>query len=246
MGLFSAAVAALSNRIRLEPVAQCCVLCDAEDRAAVCASCADGLTRVDAHNACPQCAQPSLGANLCGQCIRESPAFDATHAALVYAFPTDRLVQAFKFSANLSLVEFLASEMVATVSAGRSERGSTLPDGLVALPLARARLASRGFNQASLLAKTIGARLGVPVAHQAMLRIRETPPQAGLDRDARRKNVRGAFEARANLTGKHVAIIDDVMTTGATLAEAAKALKRAGAVRVEAWVLARATFGGHS
>jgi ComF family protein len=113
---------------------------------------------------------------------------------------------------------------------------------IVAVPLAPNRFAERGFNQSILLASALAKRLRLPVAHAAMLRIRETPPQTGLTRKDRKKNIKGAFDSRALPANARVAIVDDVMTTGATLSEAARVLKRAGASRVEAWVIARAAY----
>jgi ComF family protein len=190
---------------------------------------------------CRQCALPGASDAICGQCLRDTPRFDRTLAAFEYRFPLDRLVQSFKFRADLKLVDFFVAAMAARVSPAISAT-TRLPDLLVALPLANQRLRERGFNQSALLADGLARVIGRPVAHGAMLRIRETPPQSGLDRPARIKNIRGAFDCRDNLTGKHVALIDDVMTTGATLSEAASVLKKAGAQQVDAWVLSRAVL----
>ena len=102
------------------------------------------------------------------------------------------------------------------------------------------RLAERGFNQSALLAESLARAMQIDFATHGLLKIRDTLPQAGLNRAARLKNVRGAFDCARSLAGRHVALVDDVMTTGATLSEAAKALKKAGAASVSAWVLARA------
>lgn len=238
MGLFSS--------LRLADIEQACTLCDQESREAVCAACDQSLSRLDWVNACPGCAVPhspaglSAGGAVCGQCLKEAPAFDATIAAFSYRFPFDRLVQSFKFNANLTLTDFLGDRLVAAVRMVTAKTNMPLPDTLMALPLARQRLATRGFNQSALLAARVGQSLGIPVSHHGMLKVRDTPPQSGLSREARRKNVRGAFQCRSDLTGRHIALIDDVMTTGATLSEAARVLKNAGATRVSAWVLARA------
>lgn len=187
---------------------------------------------------CPRCGEQAALGQLCGACLTHPPAFDATVAAYRYAFPLDRLVQSFKFNANLSLADLFASALAKAA-------GSARPDTLVALPLAGKRLAERGFNQSALLAESIARRLGINYAAHGLLKVRDTPPQAGLDRQARLKNVRGAFASEASLSGKHVALVDDVMTTGATLSEAAKTLKQAGASTVTAWVVARATLLRH-
>jgi ComF family protein len=171
--------------------------------------------------------------------LRDQPQFDATVAAFHYKYPLDKLVQSLKFGADLKLVQFFTDTLAeAVMSCDRKNRAA--PEIVVALPLANQRLKERGFNQAALLAAGVAKQLKLPVAHGAMLRIRETPPQSGLNREARIKNIRGAFACDTSLVGRSVAIVDDVMTTGATLSEAARALKSAGAARVEAWVLARA------
>ena len=222
---------------------QACALCDAEDRAAICSSCASSLLRPDVAQSCPVCASPARLGQVCGQCLRAAPQFDATVTAFHYVYPLDRLVQSFKFRADLKLAAFFADVLTASVSAHyRALAINALPTVVVALPLAHRRLRERGFNQAALLADGVARRLNLPAAHDAMLRIRETQPQSGLTREARIKNIRGAFDCSTSLDGRHVAIVDDVMTTGATLSEAAKVLKRAGAVRVDAWVLSRAVM----
>lgn len=168
------------------------------------------------------------------------PAFDETIAAFQYRFPLDRLMQSFKFNENLALTELFTEALLSQIRQYVAVAKGKLPDRVIPLPLARKRLAERGFNQSAVLAARVATQLGLPYAPHGLLKIRDTPPQAGLDREARLKNVRGAFDCGESLTGQHIAIVDDVMTTGATLSEAAKVLKKAGAVFVSAWVVARA------
>lgn len=175
--------------------------------------------------------------NVCGECLSDAPHFDATRTAFRYDFPLDRLVQSFKFSANLALLDMFADAFVAQLEAHLIE----FPNLIVPMPLAAKRLATRGFNQSQLLANEIGKRLNVKVESRGLLRVRDTPPQAGLDRAARLKNVKDAFDCAKPLDGLTVALFDDVMTTGATMSEAAKAMKKRGVARVEAWTLARTT-----
>jgi ComF family protein len=161
------------------------------------------------------------------------PAFDHTIAAFSYNFPLDKLIQALKYRDRLILVNFLAAAVM--------QRITLLPDCIVAMPLHPARLRERGFNQSLLLARRIARELHIPLLIDDCERVRNTPPQSALPWKERDKNMRQAFacKADADVRGKHVAIMDDVMTTGASMGELARALKQAGARKVSAWVVAR-------
>lgn len=226
---------------KLAPLRQDCLLCEAAESDVLCDACAADMPT--AALGCPQCAAPGH-ADVCGACIRDVPHFNMTVAAFLYRFPLDKLVQAFKFNANLTLIHFFSRAMYACIHERMSAQENTqklkMPMQIIALPLAKQRLATRGFNQAALLADALALMLDCPVAHHSMLRIRETPPQSGLSRAERLRNVKGAFDCTGDVAGKHIAIVDDVMTTGATLSEAARVLKLAGAAEVSAYVLARA------
>ncbi|MBL8382053.1 MAG: ComF family protein [Burkholderiales bacterium] len=185
---------------------------------------------------CPVCAEPAPGGLPCGACIAAPPAFDATVAALRYEYPATRLIQAFKYAPVVGLASPLAELLAEAVAADGPER----PDILVAMPLSRERLAERGFNQALELARIAGRRIGVPLAARAVARVRHGPAQAGLPLAERARNVRGAFVATRRFDGLDVAVVDDVMTSGASLDALARALRAAGARRVRNWVLARA------
>ena len=219
-------------------LSQDCTLCGVRSREGLCADCHRDLPFRHG-SVCPRCNAESVESQLCGACLSAPPHFDETTSAFRYAYPLDRLVQAYKFNANLALLPLFAEALTAAARAGH---GAARPDLLIPLPLAPKRLAERGFNQSALLGEQVSRALGMRFEARGMLRIRETPPQAGLGREARLKNVRGAFDCAKPLDGMRVAVVDDVMTTGATLSEAAKALKKAGAVHVSAWVLARASF----
>lgn len=216
-------------------ISQSCVLCDQSTLDTVCEPCKLSLST--STHACPVCAAPSHQ-QICGACLRDQPHFDASIAAFIYQYPLDRLVQAFKFGANFTLVDFFADALAAKILL----HINTLPPPtrIIALPLANKRLATRGFNQSALLADALARRLTLKVAHHGLRRIRETPPQTGLSKALRLKNIKGAFECVSDFSGQHIAVVDDVMTTGATLSEAAKVLKQAGAASVSAWIIARA------
>ena len=188
--------------------------------------------------ACPVCALPTSDGSVCGHCLSDPPAFDATIAAFSYAFPIDRLIHSLKYQGRLALAEWCADAILARRELANSGVSSR-PDRLIALPLAVLRQRERGYNQALEIARVIGARTGVPLLSRGLSRVRATPPQAALPWTERAKNVRGAFACDIDLSGLAIALVDDVMTTGASLAEAAKVLKASGAVSVENWVVAR-------
>jgi ComF family protein len=167
------------------------------------------------------------------QCLSHPPAFAATVAAHAYAFPLDALIKHCKYAGALALTEGFAQALARAVA----ERPR--PDLLLPMPLHASRLAERGFNQAAEIARRLSARIQIPWLAAGARRLRNTPPQAGLDLDARRRNLRGAFLVDADLGGRRVALVDDVMTSGASLDELARAALKAGATDVSAWVVAR-------
>ncbi len=182
---------------------------------------------------CVRCDLPLAVEGVCGECLANPPAYDDVLSAFDYRFPIDRLVGRFKFSADLAAGAYLGRALA--MRAKRAPR----PDLLVASPASAQRLRERGFNPALVLARAVGRELGIPVHGRALAKIRHTPPQAGLDRAARRRNLRGAIAVRGTFEDLHVAVVDDVMTTGSTLAAIAQALRGAGARRVSGWVAAR-------
>jgi len=213
-----------------------CLLCGApgEHGVDVCAACAAELPRN--RSSCARCALPlPVPAALCGECQRHAPPWDAAWAPFRYGWPLDRLESRFKFGRDLA-----AGRALATLWQ-REPMPLSKPELLLPVPLHRARLRQRGYNQALELARPLARQFGVPLRHDLLQRSRGTAAQTELDAVARRRNVRGAFAVRAGVAlPAHVAILDDVMTTGATLAECARVLKRAGVVRVDVWALARA------
>jgi ComF family protein len=198
----------------------------------LCRRCAADLPRLGLQ-ACPCCALPGTDAGQCGRCLTEPPAFDATRAAFAYAFPVDRLIHALKYQGRLALCEWAADAIAAVLPP--SER----PDLIVAMPLSASRQRERGYNQALEIARLLVRRHGLPLLRRGAVRIKDGPPQATLPWKERARNIRGAFACRADLGGRKIAVVDDVMTTGASLNELALTLKQAGASRVENWVVAR-------
>lgn len=211
---------------------QDCLLCGAAAGAALlCRDCLDSLPAL-AVPRCPICALPAPGGERCGACLKSPPAFDATVALWRYGFPVDRLVQALKFEHRLALAGFFA----AGLQSGPHPSG----DLLVPVPLSPARLKQRGFNQAAEIARPLARALGIAIGLDDCRRTLETAPQTSLPWKERRRNIKNAFECAIDLTGKSVIVVDDVMTTGATLDEFARTLKRHGAAHVSNWVVARA------
>jgi ComF family protein len=212
---------------------QKCLLCDSKLDAlganihAVCRACINDLPWHQ-NNACPQCGLSSNG-QLCGSCISSPPDFDATNSVFLYDFPIDSMMVRYKYGEMLSICAFfgqMLSEKVATESV----------DLIIPMPMHPARIKERGFNQALEIAKVFGKE---KLDYKSVIRQKLTPPQASLPLKERVKNIKGAFSANVNLTDKRIAIVDDVMTTGASLNELAKTLKAAGASHVECWVIAR-------
>lgn len=223
------------RHLRRALLAQDCVLCGAASAdTLVCGACAAELPAMEA--TCPQCGDTSLDDYLCGRCIAHPPAFETTIAVWRYEFPLDRLVQALKYGHRLAFAAWFGEALAARV-------GNREVDLVVPLPLHRRRLRERGFNQAMEIARRIAPRVGARLAPEAMVRLIDTAAQTNLSNAERQRNVRNAFTATSRLTGLRVALVDDVMTTGATLDAAARALKGAGAIHIENWVVARAASG---
>lgn len=213
-------------------IAQPCVLCGGRAVGALlCPGCRADLPLLPEER-CPGCALPSPGGEVCGRCLRHPHAFDHCEAAWRYAFPLDALIQRCKYAGAAELTELLAQGLAERL------RGRPMPDLILPMPLHPARIRQRGYNQAMEIARRLSPRLGVPVLH-ACQRVRDTPPQAGLDLPARKKNLRGAFVCEEILRGKRLALLDDVMTSGGSLDELARAARRAGALEIHAWAAAR-------
>jgi ComF family protein len=215
-----------------------CAICRAWGRGRICASCLDRFAAPLSR--CRRCALPLVAtASICGSCLTTAPPFDAAIAAVDYRAPWDRLVSAFKFHGQLDLAAVLADLVVGA----ERRRAAPRPSLVLPVPLAAARWRERGYNQAWELARRVARRLGIVAEPDLLLRVRETAHQLELPLSARADNVRGAFAVeprrRDELRGRHVAIVDDVMTTASTAAEIAGVVRQAGAATVEIWVLAR-------
>ena len=212
-----------------------CLLCAAPGVGSrdLCAGCAAALPRND--RCCARCALPlAQPAAECGACLRDPPPWDQACVPLRYEDPLDLLVLRLKFGGDLAAGRLLSQCMAQSLA------GGALPDAIVPVPLSRQRLAQRGYNQALELARLLARALRLPLAPQVLRRTRDTAPQSELDAAARGANLRGAFAACAALPGPHLALFDDVVTTGATARECARVLRAAGASRISLWAIARA------
>ena len=226
----------IGTRIGQILLPQDCLLCQAASGGQLlCQACARELPSTA--SACPRCASAGSSNAECGACIADPPHYDASCAAFVYAYPVDALIQALKYGGQLALAELLAHALQRRI--GRADG----VDLIVPLPLHPARLAERGFNQAAEIAKVLSRLYGIVMDVQLARRVRNTAPQTELPWRERATNMRQAFACGRDLAGLRIAVVDDVMTTGATLDEFARTLKRSGAARVENWVVARTARG---
>ena len=222
----------IGTRIRRVLLAQDCVLCQAAcGDGLLCAACERDLPA--AASSCPRCALSASNNAECGACLAHPPHYDASIAAYVYTYPLDRLVHALKYSGQLALAALFARALHRRI-------GDAAGVDLIApLPLHPERLAQRGFNQAAEIAKILSRLTGIAAELELGRRVRNTAAQTDLPLRERAANVRGAFACPRKLSGLRIAVVDDVMTTGATLDEFARALKQSGAARVENWIVAR-------
>ena len=227
---------------------QLCFLCDLPGggQRSLCSACEAELPWLDVH--CTLCALPlPVPGMICGECQKKPPQFDQVLAPWHYGFPIDTLITQFKHHGKWSvgrLLGLLLSHHLQNAFAA----GLARPEILLPVPLGKQRLRQRGFNQAGMLADWLGTALRLPVNSRLLSRVRETDAQQALDAAARQRNLRNAFVLNdsAQVAGKHVAVVDDVLTTGATANSLARLLKKAGARRVDVYCLARTPKPGET
>ena len=222
-----------TSRIFAALLPQRCLLCGdlvaGTGATALCPACAGDLPLLEAER-CPVCALPAPQGQTCGACLKTSPHYDATQARYRYDFPLDRLLQHYKYGQRLLVASLF--DMAASPDAQA--------DAVIAVPSTPAHMRQRGFNPALELARPLSQALKLPLLLNAVTRPHDAPAQASLPWKDRQKNIRNAFECHADLSGQRIIVVDDVMTTGATLNEMARTLKRHGAAYVENRVIARA------
>jgi ComF family protein len=218
-----------------------CVLCGAAGQSPLldlCEACEADLPRNA--DACARCAMPlpagAPAGSICGACLGRPPRFDTALVPFRYAYPLDHLVKDFKYHGRLACGRVLGTVFARHVQA----QGSELPERLVPVPLHAARHRERGFNQSSEIAHHVARALGIALDENLCRRVRATADQATLTAKERRQNLRGAFALERPPHARHIAILDDVLTTGSTVDELARTLKRGGVPRVSVWAVARA------
>ncbi|MBP5968907.1 ComF family protein [Pseudomonas iridis] len=220
---------------------QSCLLCDepAEAEMPICVACEAEMPWLGAH--CQTCALPLPEAGLtCDGCLLEPPAYEQVAVPWRYDFPVDSLITRFKHNAKWPFGHLLA-DVLSQYLQHRFDEDLPRPDALLPVPLAAKRLRQRGFNQAAMLARWLSKQLDLPCEENVVHRIQDTSAQQDLDAKARKRNLRNAFAltSDANVKGRHLALVDDVLTTGATAQALARLLMNAGAARVDVYCLAR-------
>ena len=215
-----------------------CSLCGSQHQVTgiICQACVGDLPTNQ--NPCRVCALPipaTTNGKICGACLTKPPKFDQVIAPLLYQPPVDGLISQLKYRQRLASGRTLAR----IIADHLHESGTALPEALIPVPLHKLRLKQRGYNQTQEIARLLSAQLNLPLLSHSVTRHKATVSQTGLNAKARRQNLRGAFSVELTQPYDHVTIIDDVMTTGSTAAELAKALKQAGVRQVDVWVVAR-------
>lgn len=203
----------------------------------LCQACFEDLTRN--HSCCYRCGEhfeTAIAApQLCGRCLKKTPSFDETHAPFLYDDTMRFLITELKFNRR-----YKHARLLGNLLANHLAQTAELPECIIPIPLHRNRYYQRGFNQSIEIARHLSRQLAIPLDLTSCIRSKDTVHQTGQPAKQRRKNIRNAFTVIKPIKYQHVAIVDDVMTTGATVAALAQALKRHGVGRIDVWVCARA------
>ena len=184
---------------------------------------------------CEICARPLTQNLVCGQCQKNPPFFDRALTPLLYVDPVDRFLCGLKYREQFSFARFAAGVMTNHAL----KTGQKAPDMICPVPMTSKTLRKRGFNQSAFIGQLIAWQLGIPMSSNLILKTRDTAHQSDLKAKERQNNLKGAFECKRQVRGRHIVIVDDVLTTGATANEISKTLKKYGASRVDIWACAR-------
>lgn len=204
----------------------------------ICSCCTASLLQPLA--CCLQCGLPALSGHLpCGRCLQRAPGWDTMAYVTDYLPPLSTLIHHLKFTGTPSLAPALARLLLLRILAARREGKLHLPDAILSVPLHHTRAWRRGYNQSALIATPLSRWLGLEHYPSAIKRIRASPAQHTLTAKERKRNLKGIFRVEIPVAGRHMAIVDDVVTTGSTVAEIARLLKRQGAATVQVWCLCR-------
>ncbi|ATF90707.1 DNA utilization protein GntX [Cedecea neteri] len=204
----------------------------------ICSCCTTSLVKPQA--CCPQCGLPALSGSLpCGRCLQRMPEWDAITYVTDYLPPLSTLIHHLKFTGTPSLAPALARLLLLRILASRREGRIQMPDSVLSVPLHHTRAWRRGYNQSALIATPLARWLGCKYFPFAIKRIRSSPAQHTLTAKERKRNLKGIFRVEIPVAGRHMAIVDDVVTTGSTVAEIARLLKKQGAATVQVWCLCR-------
>ena len=210
-----------------------CFFCQNKSRRPCCNQCQKDF--ISTSNRCPRCSRETKQPSVCAHCIQDPPIQRFTHVLFDYKYPANHLIKAFKFQQHPELARYFA----ATISKNLIKTGK-LPGLLLPVPLHKKRQRERGYNQSLEFAKQLAQILKLECRPSLCQRIRQTEPQSTLPMKDRKKNVKGAFKLTGRPAEKHVAIVDDVITSGTTITEVAKLLLEAGCERIDVWAIARA------
>ena len=216
----------------LQPICLHCRI-DAESNHGLCEKCLQ-LISFNA-TCCEICARPLTQNLVCGQCQKIPPFFDRALTPLLYVDPVDRFLCGLKYREQFSFARFAAGVMTNHAL----KTGQKAPDMICPVPMTSKTLRKRGFNQSAFIGQLIAWQLGIPMSSNLILKTRDTAHQSDLKAKERQNNLKGAFECKRQVRGRHIVIVDDVLTTGATANEISKTLKKYGASRVDIWACAR-------
>lgn len=209
-----------------------CALCSIACEDGFCTYCHKLLPWIG--NACYQCATPLLQQAICGRCQSTPPPFEDAIIPFLYRLPISDQIQSLKYGGQVHLAHAFGKALASRIS----QSNNPLADIIIPVPLHWRRMFNRGFNQSTEIARVIGKQMGIPVSTDILARKKHTVTQTDLDIKMRFKNTRNAFKAKSTNLPHHVALVDDVVTTGSTIRSAAKTLRNAGVSKVSIWAVA--------